>query len=227
MISDYYKLIFVHSRKCAGSSIVSVFPDAQKKFDDGLMSSGFRVKRQEIYRNYVVFTVCRHPFDRLLSSWRYCHSTKNLSLYEALRNPPSSRFRDDLFSSDRSFSARKESFAYFLKRTLSIIRSGQRLKTSKFTHDYRHFTQNQTDLYVDENGGGWADYVLRLEFLESDWTAMWARLGYAPPALPHLNAGINAKEHWGEIMSKEEVELATELFAKDFYYLPYSPCGQI
>lgn len=89
MISHAHRCIFIHQRKCAGSSIKQAFGfkyhDEDRNYaTDGVLSPEFA----ERPRDYLVFAVARNPWDRFISGWRYCRSTQNRSLIDVLENPP-------------------------------------------------------------------------------------------------------------------------------------------
>ena len=48
----------------------------------------FKAQYPDIWEQAYKFSVVRNPYSKALSSWRYCPSTKDKSLLEALSNPP-------------------------------------------------------------------------------------------------------------------------------------------
>lgn len=90
MIYHNAKLIFIHQRKCAGTSIIRSFglKPAQPEWhflNNGVLDPEFSLRPMD----YRVFAVVRNPWDRFVSGWKYCEATKSLSLEEVLRNLPS------------------------------------------------------------------------------------------------------------------------------------------
>ncbi len=75
------KFSFVHVRKNAGTSLIEYF--------HGLKADIEVIYDAESRSDRVIFGVCRNPYDRCLSSWKYCHSTKHRPLLEVLNSPPS------------------------------------------------------------------------------------------------------------------------------------------
>lgn len=98
MICHKYKCIFIHIPKVAGTSIITAF---NKKWgtDETLFLLGGNctenVNELKIHNNqysdYVKFTVIRNPWDRFISGWKYCNSTKNKPLIHVLNDLPKRR----------------------------------------------------------------------------------------------------------------------------------------
>ena len=94
MICHKNKCIFVHIPKVAGTSIINAFgytwADKDSHFlGDGCLASKEDWKKyEEFYKDYKVFTVVRNPYDRFVSGWKYCKSTRNLELNHLLKHLP-------------------------------------------------------------------------------------------------------------------------------------------
>lgn len=89
MIVHEHSCIFVHQRKCAGSSIMRTFNVAFGTPDwdfmkDGVLSPEYTATHQSYFR----FAVVRNPWDRLISGWKYCESTHELTLKKVLTALP-------------------------------------------------------------------------------------------------------------------------------------------
>ncbi|MEZ0374186.1 MAG: sulfotransferase family 2 domain-containing protein [Candidatus Sericytochromatia bacterium] len=92
MISHQYRCIFIHQRKCAGTSIIRSFgiePQMREwhLFNDGVLAPEW-AEFLATGKPYFVFSVVRNPFDRVVSAWKYLESTKTRSLATALADPP-------------------------------------------------------------------------------------------------------------------------------------------
>jgi len=92
MISHAHRCIFVHQRKCAGSSIITSFgfdlDSPNWHFaNDGVLSPEWTA-HGELIQSYFKFAVVRNPWDRFISGWKYCQSTCCRSLIDVLRRPP-------------------------------------------------------------------------------------------------------------------------------------------
>ena len=95
MISHDYKCIFIHQRKCAGTSIIRTFGLTPQNsewhvFNNGTKSDGPHSWSEvnEKYSDYLVFSVVRNPWDRFVSGWKYCPSTRERGIIDVLHNLP-------------------------------------------------------------------------------------------------------------------------------------------
>ncbi len=90
MISHRHRCIFVHQRKCAGTSIIRAFglspddPDWHVA-NDGVASPEYASMPPDFLR----FAVVRNPWDRFVSGWKYCVSTRLRTLPDVLSHLPS------------------------------------------------------------------------------------------------------------------------------------------
>lgn len=75
-------LVFVHVRKNAGSAIKQFFGEVEYPL---IVADEFPT---DFLNGHITFGVMRDPFDRVISSWKYCQSTRNRTLLEALMDPP-------------------------------------------------------------------------------------------------------------------------------------------
>ena len=93
MISREYSCIFIHNRKCAGSSIIRSFGFSPADhewhlYNDGTQSAEWVALSAKDKQHFLVFSVVRNPWDRFISGWRYLKRFRNLTLDEVLDNLP-------------------------------------------------------------------------------------------------------------------------------------------
>jgi hypothetical protein len=94
MICHKHKFIFIHHRKTAGSSIISSFGFSPGTlewniFNNGTMSENHAwSEKNRLWPNYLVGAVVRNPWDRFVSGWKYCNTTRQKPLLKVLENMP-------------------------------------------------------------------------------------------------------------------------------------------
>jgi len=89
MISTQYECIFIHQRKCAGTAVIMAF--GLLPSDPHFHYMNDRVLNAEYTQrpaHYFVFSVVRNPWDRFISGWKYCASTRHRTLRDVLLDPP-------------------------------------------------------------------------------------------------------------------------------------------
>ncbi len=95
MISHDYRCVFVHQRKCASTSIIAAFGVEPRTKAWGVGANGlFKPEYApiaDLIEAYFKFAVVRNPWDRFVSGWKYCKSTRKRSLLDVLTNPPTDR----------------------------------------------------------------------------------------------------------------------------------------
>ncbi len=64
----------------------------KNKLNDGVISLGeigIWSEKREKYDDYFVFSSIRNPWDKVVSAWKYCSTTKHRTLIHVLENLPS------------------------------------------------------------------------------------------------------------------------------------------
>lgn len=94
MICHRYKCIFVHVPKTGGTSIIDAFDKTWEDKDVSFLLSGNKSletdweEYEKKYTDYLIFSIVRNPWDRFISGWKYCNTTKNNSLNDVLIKLP-------------------------------------------------------------------------------------------------------------------------------------------
>lgn len=88
MIDHAHRCVFVHQRKCAGTSVIGAFgllDSVYRRFmNDGVLSPDYASCPPGYFR----FAVVRNPWDRFISGALYCGGTKNKDILDILRELP-------------------------------------------------------------------------------------------------------------------------------------------
>jgi len=92
VISRDLDCIFVHQRKCAGMAVIAAFGIDKRDPDfhfanDGVLAPEWN-DHPELVERCFTFAVVRNPWDRFVSGWGYCRSTRDRPIVDVLRRPP-------------------------------------------------------------------------------------------------------------------------------------------
>lgn len=89
MISPEHKCIFIHQRKCAGTSIISSFGYTTNDPNWHYMNEGVLCREFHDHPiDHTIFSIVQNPWDRFISAWIYCKNTRQHSLRHVLRHLP-------------------------------------------------------------------------------------------------------------------------------------------
>lgn len=94
MICHEYKCIFIHVPKTAGTSIIKAFNLNWDHPDSKFLITGNHSQNEEWkeyeqkYKDYFVFSIVRNPWERFVSGWKYCETTKHKNIEDVLNNLP-------------------------------------------------------------------------------------------------------------------------------------------
>lgn len=95
MISEDHQIIFIHVPKCAGVSVRTfleqsgfreiVLDDHPEDIRSGFYKHGTAARMlrhvdRELWNRSFKFSVCRNPYDRLVSGWNFCRQQKRLNV---------------------------------------------------------------------------------------------------------------------------------------------------
>lgn len=79
----------------------------------------------------------------------------------------------------------------------------------------------QTDYLVDLRGKLLTDFIGRYERLQDDWLTICARIGIAPPALPHKREARDRKRDYRSYYDDDTAQLVADHFHRDIELLNY------
>jgi hypothetical protein len=195
VISHEHKAIFVHQRKCAGSSICIAF-GIQWAFDNinwHYLNGGVNTRENDAYPDFFRFSVVRNPYDRFISGWRYCEFTRDLPIVEVLRNMPA----PDPLTDNPNDPEGRAGFGYI------------------------HITRPQHEILFRADGTMGVDFVMRFENLQEDFDRVCKIIGKPRCGLPLTNFTLRKKyQHYFDD-SPEARQLLEKHFERDFELFGY------
>ncbi len=194
MISEAHRCIFVHQRKSAGTSVKALFPDVtganRGRFNNGILNPEWNPETPPV-RDHYKFTVIRNPWDRFVSGWKYCKSTKHRPILDVIENLPRPSLASNLFAADASAAARwhygREILRQARDRAKYALRGAAGLRDKppqRPGHEYRHITRQQHETVIYPDGTLAVDKVVYFEDLEAGLRAVCADIGLPFAGLP-------------------------------------------
>jgi len=102
-----WRVIFVHQRKSAGTSVKALFPPVEGpdrgRFNSGLLDPTWDDPE---FDGWYRFTVVRNPWDRFVSAWNYCRSTRGRPILDVIENLPQPDLCSNVLAPRQSLRAR-------------------------------------------------------------------------------------------------------------------------
>lgn len=196
MISHKYRCIFVHQRKSAGTAVKAIFEDyrgeGRERLNNGILDARWDPD-DPVIRDYFKFTVIRNPWDRFVSGWMHCASTRHRPILDVIENLPRPSLWSNLLARDQSATAR-------LAYAGALLRHGRRgakyaarraigrpaSPPAKPGHDWRHVTRQQWQTVVYPDGRLAVDKVVYFEDLDRGLREVCATIGKPYTSLPAL-----------------------------------------
>jgi hypothetical protein len=230
MISHAHRCIFVHQRKSAGTSVKAMFgplsEDDRRRFNGGVLSPDWDPE-DAVVRDYLKFTVIRNPWDRFVSGWKYCRSTRNRPLIDVIEHLPRPNLAANVFDRRASATARLHYGRALLRETAERAKVALRAAVGvadappqRPGHDHRHVTRQQVETVVYPDGRLAVDRVVWFEDLEAGLREVFHALGapfVPPPALRVKRAGDDYRRHFDD---RARAAFA-RAFARDIAYWGY------
>ena len=203
MISHQHKCIFIHQRKCAGTSICLAFGQewSLDNKDWHFMNGGVNSPDASTAPpSYFRFSIVRNPFDRFISGLRYC---------EGFRGDGSFKSLEDILSS------------------LPQLPPGSNPYTSPLldlqSFEWAHTTRPQHVILYRPDGSLGVDYVMRFESLQDDFDIVCGWLGIKSISLPVSNQSRRLRGYRSYFDNEPKARLLLEKhFKKDFELFNYS-----
>lgn len=195
MICRDWKVIFVHQRKSAGTSVKALFPPAEGpdrgRFNNGLLDPTWDDPE---FDGWYRFTVVRNPWDRFVSAWNYCRSTRGRPILDVIENLPQPDLCANVLAPRQSLRAR-------LRYAREIAQLGWKGEADAFRrgHDYRHITRQQWESVIRSDGTRAVDRVVYFEDLAAGLAEVFRDIGQPLPPLPEKKvkrAGDDYRRHF-------------------------------
>lgn len=195
MICRAWNVVFVHQRKSAGTSVKKLFPLADRA-DRGRLNNGLLDPSWDDpeFAGFYRFTVVRNPWDRFVSAWNYCRSTRGRPILDVIENLPKPDLISNVLAPRQSLRAR-----WRYGRELAQLAARGDAGRRRRGHDYRHITRQQWESVLRPSGTLAVDRVVFFEDLEAGLAAVFADIGRPMPALPRhkvKRAGDDYRRHF-------------------------------
>ncbi|MGK7958799.1 MAG: sulfotransferase family 2 domain-containing protein [Crocosphaera sp.] len=248
-ISNSKKFIFVHPHKCAGTSIENALSRTLQWNDIILGSTPYGTKIETAYfekfnlrkhsmaseikevigedtwNSYFTFSVVRHPFDRMVSLYKYLQKIKgkdsfikNIQLKTKIylyRNKQISFLNQHpLIQKDGihkwpAIAALTESknFSEFI---VAVTKTNSSAAKPQY---YGLSDRNHSQVLVN--------YVAKVETLEEDWQYICDQLKISQK-LPHVNKSRKNNKNWRDYYTAEDIKFMIETYQVDLDQFNYS-----
>lgn len=204
MISHKHKFIFIHTPKCAGTSVEHALYNYASDISDIL--SGYKLntrhkqwcintknlRNEHLFNSinkhidYFKFTFCRNPYDRLVSTYEFFNLSKRYNTFSNFVNC-TRLFEDVKKILDQDFCLNTD-LEYHLLPGVYFIKHG-------------------------------VDFIGRFENLQQDFDSICNTIGIPKQKLPY--ARKTKHKHYTEYYDDETRQIVAELYKKDFEYFGY------
>lgn len=190
------KSIFIRNPKCATISIRGVIRQqgSGTRFDELERHQTALQWKNEIpdYEDHFVFSVCRNPYDRLLSAWFFICKRK-LEKHEKILEKYGNNFEEFVMNLEEDF--------------------GMKLTEVDMV------TWPQYLWLFDKDGTCLVDSVGRFEKVNQWWKNLCKNRGWKHVPLPKSNKTRHGP--WKDYYTSDMIKVVNEQYADDFKLLPY------
>ena len=196
MIIESKKIIYIHTRKCGGSSIIQSFGSDITDWDRyncGTLSKGIMPDGKDygdwddlLKKEHFIFSSIRNPWDKMVSS--YFYSQKGLRIHGCQMT-----FKDFIISLPN----KEQDFNWWI-----------------------HVTANLSEYLYTENGLA-PHVILRFEDLTNEYNKMIKEFGL-DYNLPHINKSDRPKDPYQNMYDDELRKMVADLFEEDIDNFKYT-----
>ena len=197
------KAIFIHVNKCGGTSVKKSLVASKDIIIctnniPGSKTNIFDIQKLPIYKNVFSFTIIRHPFSRLISTYKMIKRDTpelNITIDNIIKIAIDPQISYNIPKSDNIKSGGMD--VYIKRHTLPI--------------SHPHYG------IVDENNNIKVSYVCKLENIGNDWIIIKKNLNIKF-SLPKKNSTNNDKIQ----LNTDQIETLYKYYEKDFLIFNYN-----
>jgi chondroitin 4-sulfotransferase 11 len=216
LVSNSYKLVFVHIQKTGGDTISKLLSNSVPDIYRLNTKHGFAAdaaKDLEHWGEYFKFAFVRNPWDRLVSWYSMIRDAEKLRWYQALSNR---RRRSHLRQTREN-----KLWRYVLDNSSTfeefIVNCTDEIEVDNGV--FYSFTYNQLEYVADNKGDLLVDFVGRFENLGSDLLKVYDELGIELETIPHENRSVRG--HYSSFYTPKTKMIVEERFKRDIEYFGY------
>lgn len=208
MISHKGKFIFIPVRRAAGTSInTALRAYCNEALDEDLESAG----QMHLFNRGVLST--RADGEDTFGDWyEDIEKYKDYFVFSIIRNPWE-RLVSGYFYSDKGNK-------YLGRKCSSLKEFIENLPTKEMSYRWWfHVTRTLTEMLIDKDGKYIADFTIRFENLQSDFTKVCEKLNFQNIELPQKSKTKHT--HYSSYYNEETMQMVAEKFAADIEYFNY------
>jgi chondroitin 4-sulfotransferase 11 len=194
MIDHKNKIIFAHIPKTGGTSVEKLFPEGFGPQHHPL--SWFKKQRPHIYKKYFKFSICRNPYDKIVSEY-FWHVHDPLNQFKG-------RFQC-------------LSFNEFVKLFFKIDGSFLEFKYDGWFEMHFETHRMPQTFFLDPVSD--LDFIIRFENLQEDFDIVCEKIAIPQQQLPHQNK--TKHKCYTEYYDDETREIVTKKYGLDIEYFGY------
>ena len=216
LISEEYKLLFVHVQKTGGSTISGLLYRNIADLKLYRAKHGFAADGiyelpgwEDLYK----FAFVRNPWDRLVSWYTMINDASRIRWYQTITNKTRKKHYNQFRNNPLWRYVRENSndFSSFIRNCTGEIAVEQGSRYS--------FAFNQLDYVSDRDGNTLVDFLGRFESFDKDLAVVLNNLDIASEVIPRKN--VSKHDHYSNYYNAETRELIRDRFKKDIDFFGY------
>ncbi len=201
IISNNYKIIYVHIQKTGGSTVSSLmaenFSDTKQFLNKHDQLLWGKMSLLQDWDKYFKFTFVRNPWDRLVSWYSMILLAKEKGLVH--RN----KLWQYVLNNSTDFSS-------FVANCTAVVDDFDGKKCLAY---------NQLDYIANEEGEKIVDFVGRYETFEKDLKALFRKFGKSLNSVPQIN--VSSHSHYSTYYTATTKQIVADRFSRDIEFFGY------